>query len=248
GTQVCYSAEAPKYAVDISSIGRCADGTFSCWEADFSFNDFSRQRQLIPKEFDVSIAEKFIAAINPIKSAHASVFGANTVGEAATVNECAAYQSSSACAKTAEVCAITDAITGNCRLWDLTYSCEEEREVVVEEQVTQKVCSTPFPCSQGSDEYCSYEDETTDSFQDAALLLTVAQMAGDDANCMSADPSSCVMFEGEAKECRNYVSAGLGEVLPTGNCCAKPDGAPGPYAYVQTLYAIAQTEYVRRSE
>lgn len=247
GTQVCYSAEAPKYAVDISSVGRCADGTFSCWEADFSFNNFSRQQQhqFVPQELNDSLAEKFIAAINPIKAAHASIFGADTVGEAASVNECATYQSSSTCTKTSEVCAITDAVTGNCRLWDRTYSCEEERDVVVQEQVTQKVCSTPFPCSQGSDEYCSYEDESTDSFQDAALLLTVAQMAGDDANCMSADPSSCVMFEGEAKECRNYVSAGLGEALPTGNCCAKPDGAPGPYAYVQTLYAIAQTEYVR---
>jgi hypothetical protein len=245
---ICYTARAPRYGVDISGAGKCADGTFSCWDPSAVTShlpDYLKGRELFASSSSTPITDSLLGSIPGVKTAEASMNGANTVGEAADVNLCTDLEAADNCTFKTQTCDITDALSGDCRLWEKIYTCTTEEEVVVSPPVTRKTCTSLIPCSEGGDEYCEYTDEVNDDFQKAAVSLSVASLAKDDSNCLSNDLSSCVMFEGEAKECRSYVSAGLGEALPTGNCCKRPDGSPGPIAYVQTLYAISQTEYVQ---
>lgn len=245
---ICYKAEAPTYGVDITGAGFCSDGTFSCWDSNLVSHlpDYLMRDELFAKGSNTPVLDRFIGAINPINNAHAALNGANTIGDAVNVNLCVDLEADSSCTYVRQDCDITDPFTGLCRVWDKVYSCSSEVETIVEPAVTKKICETPYPCSSGeNDAYCSYQDETTDSFKRTALMLSVAQGAKDDADCLSSDPTTCSMFTGEAQECRSFVSAGLGEALPTGNCCSRPDGAPGPVAYLQMTYALSQTSYVQ---
>jgi hypothetical protein len=241
--EVCYSAYSPKYGVDISGLPRCNDGTFNCWLEGHAALSFGGQYRPDSR----TLLEKFIDALNPIQRSWATgdFDGAISVGEAAFVNQCTTYEENDRCRLISSVCDITDPLSGECQWYTRTYSCVEQERVVIQEAVTQTVCTSPFPCSQGGDEYCEYTTEETDSFEETAIALTVAQMSSNDSNCLTTEPSSCVVFDGEDNQCRSYVAAGLGEALPTGNCCSQPSGAPGPVAYVKTVYALAQTEFVQ---
>jgi hypothetical protein len=244
---ICYTAHAPQYGLDISSAGFCDDGTFSCWDASIVSHIpevFDRKDLFSPSNKN-SIIANLMSTFNPISKAHASLNGATTIGEASNVNLCEDFEQNDSCTFKSKECTLTDSLSGLCRLYEKVFVCSSEEEVVVSQAVTRKVCETPFPCSNGNDEFCTYEDETTESFTDAAVSLSIATMAESDSSCLSTDVNSCVMFEGEAKDCRNYVSAGLGSALPTGNCCEKPEGAPGPVAYLQMVYALSQTSYVQ---
>lgn len=246
-SDICYQARAPKYGIDITGAGKCNDGTFSCWDSSIVSHlpDYLKQDELLVAKPETPLIDRLLQSVSFVKRVNANLNGADTVGEASDVNLCADLEVADNCTFKSQTCDITDALSGSCRLWDKVYTCTTEEEVVVSPPVTRKTCSSLIPCSEGSDSYCSYTDEVNDDFEKAAVSLSVASLAKDDSNCLSNDLSSCVMFEGEAKECRSYVSAGLGEALPSGNCCNRPDGSPGPVAYVQTLYAISQTQYVQ---
>jgi hypothetical protein len=246
-SNVCYRAQAPKYGVEISGAGKCNDGTFSCWDNSVASHlpDYLNEGDLFAAKQQTPIINRLLQSVSFVKKANASLNGADTVGDASDVNLCTDLEAAENCSFKSQTCDITDALSGECRLWDKVYTCTTEEEVVVSPPVTRKTCTSLIPCSDGSDSYCTYTDEVNDDFEKAAISLSIASLAKDDSNCMSNDLSSCVMFEGEAKECRSYVSAGLGEALPSGNCCKRPDGSPGPIAYVQTLYAISQTQYVQ---
>ena len=246
-SNICYHAHAPNYGVDISGAGKCNDGTFSCWDNSLTSHlpDYLSNGKLLATKSQTPIIDRLLQSVSFVEKANASLDGADTVGEVSDVNLCSDLEAADNCSFKSQTCDLTDALSGDCRLWDKVYTCTTEEEVVVSPPVTRKTCTSLIPCSNGSDSYCSYTDEVNDDFNRAAVSLSVASLAKDDSNCMSNDVSSCVMFEGEAKECRSYVSAGLGDALPSGDCCKRPDGSPGPVAYVQTLYAISQTQYVQ---
>ena len=234
---ICYRAEAPKYGLDISGLGPCGDGTYSCYGLDYQ-DPLALE---IPEE---TFTEKVLGFFNPIPLAHAADYG-DSLGNIAKRNECQAYEETDGCTEVDQICDAEDYLSGECKYWRKVFRCEKTEEVVVQPAEHRTVCTSPFPCMEESED-CTYEDESTDSFQEAAIALSVAEQANYDRDCLSDDPQSCIIFDGEASRCRSMVSSLGGDaILPDNNCCRAPTGGVSPAQYVQTMVLMAQNEYVQ---
>lgn len=252
--QVCYRAIAPNYAIDITDES-CPDGTLSCWsdrmdglgvdecpEGEVCYGAVNSAST--SKADEQSYLAKVLSKITIFNQAHAAVVATTgrTLGEALRDNECTPYESNSECRLIEEGCSDVNAITGECQYVKRKYECNEYETVVTQVAEVETICDSPIPCS-NTDDTCKYDNSGDfKAFQEAATLLSVAQLADGDKNCLDAgDVSTCTMFTGRAASCttrKNAISSG---------CCDRPSGAPGPFEYVKAIYMGYKTDYVQKT-
>lgn len=241
-SQVCYKAVAPKYALDITNES-CPDGNLSCWGDNMDGFESARAPNNVPKEFleEEYFLVKVLSKISIFNKAHAAI-GGPTLGDAMQENSCTVYAENSSCKLVKEECTLINSYTGQCTYYSKKYECDEAEEKVVQEAQVRTECQSAIPCS-NDDETCTYDDSgDMQAFQDAAVLLSVAQFADNDTNCIDpSDISTCSMFNGRKAECSTRKST-----IST-SCCNNPGGAPGPMEYVKVLYAAYKTDYIQNS-
>lgn len=99
----------------------------------------------------------------------------------------------------------------------VTFQCETNNTVPYSTTVTSSNCDAALPCAGGN---CAFgEDESNEKFVEAAVRANVIQNADADRACEDAsDPTTCRIFEGEAKFC-SWEVTGLGM-----DCCESPGG------------------------
>lgn len=219
--QICYEADAYNLALDASRAPLCPDGTIDCYG---------------PQEQD-GVAAVIQRALNFfISQSHANEYlGLYLKAD----SSCEAFESASNCELVSKVCAIKSSVTGECVRYNKQYDCHEGNEVLVKPAVTKRVCETQIPCSSGDDEYCSYTVETSESFTEAAVQLSVSTFARSDQNCLSDNPSACVIFPGEKQQCRSRIEG----LMNNGECCNE-GGTITAMDKIKTLYAFYKISYV----
>ncbi|MBB1390086.1 MULTISPECIES: conjugal transfer protein TraN [unclassified Shewanella] len=131
---------------------------------------------------------------------------------------CAQYETNDRCEKTAESCGEGwyDEVNDICYMYTDNYRCDVSKPFDVTKTTTTNVCAGMLPCM-GND--CAYgEEETSDDFEKAVLMASIAQNVDDDATCASEDPDTCEIFPGEREYC-SWELSGMGN-----NCCESPSG------------------------
>jgi len=102
--------------------------------------------------------------------------------------------------------------SGLCYVFEETWDCGTLHGIPVLEGTSSMDCAGPVRCM-GEDCLDAAEEQSGD-FAEAAAALEAAQMAASDMDCRTG---SCVVFSGEALECKKAV----GGIV---NCCTTPDG------------------------
>jgi hypothetical protein len=102
--------------------------------------------------------------------------------------------------------------SGLCYVFEETWDCGTLQGIPVLEGTSTMDCAGPVRCM-GEDCLDAAEEQSSD-FAEAAAALEAAQMAVSDMDCSTG---SCVVFSGEAMECKKAV----GGIV---NCCTTPDG------------------------
>ncbi|WP_200254381.1 conjugal transfer mating pair stabilization protein TraN, partial [Thiococcus pfennigii] len=102
--------------------------------------------------------------------------------------------------------------SGLCYVFEETWDCGSEQGIPVLTRTSSLDCAGPVRCM-GEDCLDAAEEQSED-FASAAAALEAVQMAASDMDCASG---SCVVFAGEAMECKKAV----GGVV---DCCTTPDG------------------------
>lgn len=131
---------------------------------------------------------------------------------------CAQYETNDRCEKTADSCGEGwyDEVNDICYMYTDNYRCDVSKPFEVTKTTTTNVCAGMLPCM-GND--CAYgEEETSDDFEKAVLMASIAQNVDDDATCASEDPDTCEIFPGEREYC-SWELSGMGN-----NCCESPSG------------------------
>jgi conjugal transfer mating pair stabilization protein TraN len=131
---------------------------------------------------------------------------------------CGQYENNSRCEKTGDSCAEGwyDEVNDICFMYSNDYRCDVSTPFEITKTKTTNVCAGMLPCM-GDD--CAYGDEeTSDDFEKAVLMGSIAQTVDDDSTCASEDPATCEIFPGELEYCSWEVS-GMGN-----NCCEAPAG------------------------
>jgi conjugal transfer mating pair stabilization protein TraN len=131
---------------------------------------------------------------------------------------CGQYENNSRCEKTGDSCAEGwyDEVNDICFMYSNDYRCDVSTPFEITKTKTTNVCAGMLPCM-GDD--CAYGDEeTSDDFEKAVLMGSIAQTVDDDSTCAAEDPSTCEIFPGESEYCSWEVS-GMGN-----NCCEAPAG------------------------
>jgi len=102
--------------------------------------------------------------------------------------------------------------SGLCYVFEETWDCGTLHGIPVLEGTSSMDCAGPVRCM-GEDCLDAAEEQSSD-FAEAAAALEAAHMAASDMGCSSG---SCVVFSGDAMECKKAV----GGIV---NCCTTPDG------------------------
>ncbi|MGI2227726.1 conjugal transfer protein TraN [Shewanella frigidimarina] len=148
---------------------------------------------------------------------------------------CGQYETNSLCEKTGDSCGEGwyDEVNDICYMYTDTYQCDVSTPFETTKTTTSNVCAGMLPCM-GND--CAYgEDETSDDFEKAVLMGSIAQTVDDDSTCASEDPNTCEIFPGEPEYC-SWELSGLGN-----NCCEAPSGIN--YLELAAMgYKMMQTE------
>ncbi|MCL1107752.1 conjugal transfer protein TraN [Shewanella algicola] len=148
---------------------------------------------------------------------------------------CGQYESNDRCEKTGDSCGEGwyDEVNDICYMYTDTYQCDVSTPFETTKTTTSNVCAGMLPCMGNG---CAYgEEETSDDFEKAVLMGSIAQTVDDDSTCASEDPDTCEIFPGESEYCSWEVS-GLGN-----NCCEAPEGVN--YLELAALgYKMMQTE------
>lgn len=152
-----------------------------------------------------------------------------------TTGTCDVYKDNPRCEKTGTSCAEGwyDNITEICYMYSDDYRCDVSEPIEITKTKTTNVCASMLPCM-GND--CAYgKEESSDDFEKAVLMASIAQSVEDDATCATTDPSTCEIFPGESEYCSWEVS-GMGN-----NCCDAPSGIN--YLEMAAMgYKMMQTE------
>ena len=113
---------------------------------------------------------------------------------------------SSSCVKYAQ------GASGLCYVFEETWDCGTLHSIPVLERISTLDCAGPVRCM--GEDCLDTIPEASDDFAAAAAALEAAQLAASDMDCTGG---TCVVFSGEAMECKKAV----GGIV---NCCTTPDG------------------------
>lgn len=217
--EICYEAKAHNLALDISRAPLCQDGSLDCYG---------------PPDADIgSVIERALEFFMP--KAHADSY----IGEFLQADStCDALEEADNCRIATVNCLIESPVTKSCLRYEHIYDCDESHEVLLKAAETKRICEAQIPCSGGEDGYCTYEVETSGSFIDAAVQLSVSTFARNDQECFSNDPASCVIFPGEPRTCRSKILFGIED-----NCCDAPTDVT-IMDYILTTYSVYKIHYV----
>ena len=130
---------------------------------------------------------------------------------------------SSACVKYAE------GASGLCYVFEERWDCGTLQGIPVLDRTSSLDCAGPVRCM-GQD-CLEVSPEASADFAQAAAALQTAQMAASDMDCTGG---SCVVFSGEAMECKKAV----GGIV---NCCETPDGV-SLADYLSLVFAMGKID------
>jgi conjugal transfer mating pair stabilization protein TraN len=146
---------------------------------------------------------------------------------AGTANSCAAFESDPACTFVRSAC--VEGATGpdgTCHVFEETWDCGTPQQVPVVNRTSSVDCAGPVnlpgeptplaPVRCMGTECASFPSEQSTDFAKAATALQAAQMSAADMECVPG--GRCVVFPGEARECKRAV----GGIV---NCCKTPGNA-----------------------
>ena len=152
---------------------------------------------------------------------------------------CSEFKDQDSCNLSGSTCEIMNSDTGECTYTNYTYQCSKEITTTTPGLESGVVCTTTLPCS-GEDVSCGeLQSKPSDSFARTAGILSAATVIGQEGDCYSDDPASCVLFGGEKKVCRSKVTfAGIGGK----DCCENPTDFTTADA-IRLGLAIASTDY-----
>jgi conjugal transfer mating pair stabilization protein TraN len=102
--------------------------------------------------------------------------------------------------------------SGLCYVFEETWDCGTLHSIPVLEGISTLDCAGPVRCM--GEDCLDTTPEASDDFAAAVAALEAAQMAASDMDCTGG---TCVVFSGEAMECKKAV----GGIV---NCCTTPDG------------------------
>jgi len=119
--------------------------------------------------------------------------------------------------------------SGLCYVFEERWDCGTLHGIPVLERTSTLDCAGPVRCM-GEDCLDAAEEQSGD-FAKAAAALQAAQMAASDMDCSSG---SCVVFSGEAMECKKAV----GGIV---NCCTTPDGI-SLADYLSLVFAVGKID------
>ncbi|WP_295391006.1 conjugal transfer protein TraN [uncultured Thiodictyon sp.] len=146
---------------------------------------------------------------------------------AGTTNSCAAIEADAACTFVRRAC--VDGATGpdgTCHVFEETWDCGTRASVPIVTRTSRVDCAGPVtlptatvpatPVRCVGTECASFPSEQSTDFAKAAVALQAAQMSAADMECVPG--GRCVVFPGEARECKRAVSGIV-------NCCTSPGNA-----------------------
>lgn len=148
---------------------------------------------------------------------------------------CNEFSSNIQCELTESSCDFYDYEDPNkCLLEQRVYECNEPVTIEREIEVTTNTCDMELPCTGGE---CETEaKEKSEEFDDAMIGLALAEGMKSDRGCTNdADPDSCVVFQGEARQCRYETTFSLGN-----NCCEAPGGV-NPVEFAVASWQMGKT-------
>ncbi len=119
--------------------------------------------------------------------------------------------------------------SGLCYVFEERWDCGTLHGIPVLQRTSTMDCAGPVRCM-GEDCLDTAEEQSGD-FAKAAAALQAAQMAASDLDCSSG---SCVVFSGEAMECKRAV----GGIV---NCCTTPDGI-SLADYLALVFAVGKLD------
>ncbi|MFK5949627.1 MAG: conjugal transfer protein TraN [Methylococcales bacterium] len=131
---------------------------------------------------------------------------------------CGEYEANSDCTAIESTCDFYDPQNDECVLETRRYQCSNDYSVDKSVTITNNTCNMELPCMGGD---CEIGDkEVNDSFDDALIGMSIAGTMREDRNCANdADPNSCEIFAGNARQCRYEKTFGIGN-----DCCEVPEG------------------------
>ncbi len=130
---------------------------------------------------------------------------------------------SSSCVKYAQ------GASGLCYVFEEKWDCGTLHSIPVLERTSTMDCAGPVRCM--GEDCLDVAQEQSGDFAKAAAALQAAQMAASDMDCSSG---SCVVFSGEAMECKKAV----GGIV---NCCTTPDGI-SLADYLSLVFAVGKID------
>ncbi len=146
---------------------------------------------------------------------------------AGTTNSCAEVEADASCTFVRSAC--VDGATGpdgTCHVFEETWDCGTQASVPMVTRTSSVDCAGPVnvpaatvpaaPVRCVGTECASFPSEQSTDFAKAAVALQAAQMSAADMECVPG--GRCVVFPGEARECKRAV----GGIV---NCCKTPGNA-----------------------
>lgn len=209
---ICYKARARNPNVDISTAPLCSSGSLECYVGASST---AEAHSGTANQSDGSVRDFLQRGV-----------------------ECSAYKSDESCKLKNRVCQIYSPFNNECLRYEAEYTCEETESKLVSPSEVKQVCEAQIPCLAGEDEFCTYTDESSSSFEEAAINMSISTMARGDQDCFGETADSCQIFRGEQKECRSSI------LYSSSNSCCKDPGTVSTMDYVHALYAAYKIKYV----
>ena len=147
---------------------------------------------------------------------------------------CDQYESDIQCTMIESECEFTNPEDPEmCVLESRLYQCEDSYTVTREITQITNTCDMDIPCTDGNCETSA--PEVNDSFDEAMMQISIAQSMQDSRACSNeADPDSCIIFGGEARQCRYEKTFSLGN-----DCCEVPEGT-NPIEFVRATWDMSK--------
>jgi conjugal transfer mating pair stabilization protein TraN len=144
--------------------------------------------------------------------------------------DCAALETDPSCGFLQSRCVqYAQGESGLCYVFEETWDCGTLASIPVIERTTNLDCAGPVRCL-GAD-CLDVTPEQSGDFARAVAALQAAQMAASDMDCTGG---SCVVFAGDAMECKKAV----GGIV---NCCTTPDGI-SLADYLSLVFAVGKID------
>lgn len=163
---------------------------------------------------------------------------------------CAANEANPACYKKSETCTEGwfDVGTNECYMKTVEYSCDVGVTYTQNSSTTTNTCAGLLNCSGG--DCFNFGQEVNGDFDQAAAMMQVVNNMNGDAECDDPnDPTTCRVFNGEAKYCSWAAWIGEDDKSDFGaNCCIAPDGI-NFMDYISATHTMYQaSEWVATAE